>query len=88
MVVGMSDKKSPTLPSLRDGPLPLPQTGEGKDAGPPSSLSRKRERVAAKRPGEGKPAAVPKKVPETGGPEGPEPTRYGDWERKGRCIDF
>jgi hypothetical protein len=19
---------------------------------------------------------------------GPEPTRYGDWERKGRCIDF
>ena len=25
---------------------------------------------------------------ELGGPEGPEPTRYGDWERKGRCIDF
>jgi hypothetical protein len=25
---------------------------------------------------------------ETGGPAGPEPTRYGDWERKGRCIDF
>lgn len=25
---------------------------------------------------------------EFGGPEGPEPTRYGDWERKGRCIDF
>ena len=25
---------------------------------------------------------------ETGGPKGPEPTRYGDWERKGRCIDF
>lgn len=25
---------------------------------------------------------------EMGGPEGPEPTRYGDWERKGRCIDF
>jgi hypothetical protein len=25
---------------------------------------------------------------EIGGPEGPEPTRYGDWERKGRCIDF
>lgn len=25
---------------------------------------------------------------ETGGPPGPEPTRYGDWERKGRCIDF
>ena len=25
---------------------------------------------------------------EVGGPRGPEPTRYGDWERKGRCIDF
>ena len=27
-------------------------------------------------------------IPETGGPTGPEPTRYGDWERKGRAIDF
>jgi hypothetical protein len=25
---------------------------------------------------------------ETGGPKGPEPTRYGDWEKNGRCIDF
>ncbi len=25
---------------------------------------------------------------ETGGPSGPEPTRYGDWERKGICVDF
>lgn len=25
---------------------------------------------------------------EIGGPRGPEPTRYGDWERRGRCIDF
>lgn len=25
---------------------------------------------------------------EIGGPQGPEPTRFGDWERKGRCIDF
>ena len=27
-------------------------------------------------------------VREIGGPKGPEPTRYGDWEKKGRCIDF
>jgi hypothetical protein len=26
--------------------------------------------------------------PEIEGPAGPEPTRFGDWERKGRCIDF
>ena len=25
---------------------------------------------------------------EVNGPEGPEPTRYGDWERKGRVSDF
>ena len=31
------------------------------------------------------PAALP---PEDGGPRGPEPTRYGDWEKKGLAIDF
>jgi hypothetical protein len=25
---------------------------------------------------------------EIGGPAGPEPTRFGDWERNGRCVDF
>lgn len=48
-----------------------------------------------------KPAAADEATPETptgdsgpvrptehGGPRGPEPTRYGDWERKGRCVDF
>ncbi|WP_298281307.1 DUF1674 domain-containing protein [Acidocella sp.] len=30
----------------------------------------------------------PKLPPEIGGPKGPEPTRYGDWERNGRCTDF
>jgi hypothetical protein len=25
---------------------------------------------------------------EYGGPKGPEPTRYGDWEQAGRCTDF
>ena len=31
---------------------------------------------------------APAKPLEIGGPPGPEPTRYGDWEKKGRCIDF
>lgn len=32
---------------------------------------------------------VQKPLPkEIGGPKGPEPTRYGDWEVKGRCSDF
>jgi len=25
---------------------------------------------------------------EVGGAAGPEPTRFGDWEKNGRCIDF
>ncbi|QEX19990.1 hypothetical protein FRZ44_53050 [Hypericibacter terrae] len=31
---------------------------------------------------------VSPKVREIGGPKGPEPTRYGDWEVGGRCSDF
>ena len=32
---------------------------------------------------------TPKPLPkEIGGVKGPEPTRYGDWEHKGRCTDF
>lgn len=32
--------------------------------------------------------ALAPEVREVGGPPGPEPTRYGDWEKNGRCIDF
>lgn len=32
-----------------------------------------------------RPAERPREI---GGPPGPEPTRFGDWERKGRCVDF
>ena len=32
-----------------------------------------------------KPAEMP---PELGGRDGPEPVRYGDWERKGIAVDF
>lgn len=35
-----------------------------------------------------KPGAGEKPPREIGGPTGPEPTRYGDWERNGRCTDF
>jgi hypothetical protein len=35
------------------------------------------------------PAVAPApKAREIGGREGPEPTRFGDWELRGRCIDF
>ena len=35
------------------------------------------------------PATQPSERPrEIGGRDGPDPTRYGDWEKGGRCIDF
>lgn len=40
---------------------------------------------------EARPAPTPPAAPlpkEIGGRDGPEPTRYGDWEKNGRCIDF
>jgi hypothetical protein len=33
-------------------------------------------------------ARTPQAVPEVGGPDGPEPTRYGDWEKGGIASDF
>lgn len=33
-------------------------------------------------------ATVAAGAPEQGGPRGPEPTRFGDWERKGIAVDF
>jgi hypothetical protein len=32
--------------------------------------------------------AQPRATRELGGVDGPEPTRFGDWEKNGRCIDF
>jgi hypothetical protein len=35
-----------------------------------------------------RPDEAPAPVREIGGPAHPEPTRYGDWELRGRCIDY
>jgi hypothetical protein len=37
------------------------------------------------KPEEKKPEPLAKEI---GGQKGPEPTRYGDWEKNGRCTDF
>jgi len=34
------------------------------------------------------PNQAPSAPKEIGGRDGPEPTRFGDWEKNGRCIDF
>jgi hypothetical protein len=36
----------------------------------------------------GETPAAPKLPKEIGGAPGPEPTRYGDWQHKGRVTDF
>ena len=51
-------------------------------------MNEKPETAPASAPAEaGRPAAPPP-APEIGGPKERDPTRYGDWTVKGRCIDF
>lgn len=57
---------------------PMPPGAPGKPA------SKGRETAPPPAPAGAKPA----QPDETGGPTGLEPTRYGDWERNGRCTDF
>jgi hypothetical protein len=44
--------------------------------------------AATERPSATQPPAATPPLREIGGPKGPEPTRYGDWEVNGRCSDF
>ncbi len=48
------------------------------------AAKRANEEAAVRRAAH-KPLQLP---PEKGGPKGPEPTRYGDWEKKGLISDF
>ena len=48
------------------------------------AATRANREAEARRASE-KPHPLP---PERGGPKGPEPTRYGDWEKKGLISDF
>jgi hypothetical protein len=59
---------------------------DGKDAAPKRALTPEAQRALAEAEARRKAeAAQPKEI---GGPAGPEPTRYGDWERKGIASDF
>ena len=58
---------------------------EGAAPGKPLTAAARRalEEAAERRKAEATEQPV-----ELGGPKGPEPTRYGDWERKGVAVDF
>jgi hypothetical protein len=51
-------------------------------------LSPAAQRALAEADARRKAATRQELPPEIGGPSGPEPTRYGDWERKGIAVDF
>ncbi|MFN3835040.1 MAG: DUF1674 domain-containing protein [Glycocaulis sp.] len=55
---------------------------------PEKPLSEAAKRALAEAEARRKAAAVPDLPEELGGPKGPEPTRYGDWEKKGIASDF
>lgn len=60
-----------------------PNAAPGKALSP--AARRALEEAAARQAAEAEAAA---REPEQGGPKGPEPTRFGDWERKGLAVDF
>lgn len=89
------------LARLSSGGGAPPEAGAGTSAGaakparmvPPQpaprdfeeeTLREVQEKIDAKAKLDSTPAADD----ETGGPRGEEPTRFGDWERKGRVTDF
>lgn len=75
----MTDHPTPETPTLNaDVPHATPER-------PLSEAARRALLEAAERRAA---AAANASAPEHGGPRGPEPTRYGDWEKKGLAVDF
>ena len=69
---------------LRDKDIPMTDPNTTRPDLPPEAqraLQEAAERRAKSHGHDGTPA-------ERGGPTGPEPVRYGDWERKGIAVDF
>jgi hypothetical protein len=80
----------PDLPYAGRLPVPARQPicwymSTSKDAGP--AVTSAQPAATAETP-EAPPHEQSKRPKEIGGPPGPEPTRYGDWQYKGRCTDF
>ncbi|SMH56518.1 succinate dehydrogenase assembly factor 4 [Azospirillum agricola] len=72
----MTDK-TPAAPAPA-APTPLPVDPKADATTPPAGTASDASALTG-----------PEQKPgEIGGPQGPEPTRYGDWEFKGRCSDF
>lgn len=75
--------KQPTPPEKPIPDNPIPPTPVPEPDLPPPALRALAE--AAERRAQAEKLDLP---PELGGRDGPEPVRYGDWEKKGIAIDF
>lgn len=60
----------------------MADTNSDTETGTGQAAAGSRDVVASEAGAERKPPQ------EIGGRDGPEPTRFGDWEKAGRCIDF
>lgn len=54
----------------------------------PADLPPAAKRALAEAEARRKAPEIGELPPELGGRDGPEPVRYGDWERKGIAVDF
>ncbi|WP_337187477.1 DUF1674 domain-containing protein [Phenylobacterium sp.] len=75
----MDDQPPEAAPSAAAPPHAAP----GKALSP--AARRALEEAASRRATE---VEASERIAEDGGPKGPEPTRFGDWERKGLAVDF
>ena len=64
-----------------------PQAGDGRVSDAPAQR-RPGRRAAARSPRRRRSRGPEQPAGEVNGPPGPEPTRFGDWEKGGRCSDF
>ncbi len=71
--------------SQSDPPVDIPGAAPGKAL---SAAARRALQEAEARRQAALAQAAPAPASEVGGPQGPEPTRFGDWERKGIAVDF
>lgn len=76
---------APSVTEILDEEIPT-HSADGRELSP--AARRALAEAAARRKAEAEAQAAAAASGEQGGPKGPEPTRYGDWERKGIAVDF
>jgi len=88
--VASSERGAAAVAGAADGLPPVPaqvpaqEAGQIAGPGPANTAAVTGSPLQPATPAGG-PAGLPREI---GGRDGPEPTRFGDWEKAGRCIDF